>query len=399
MLNRSTVISLCLIFCFSYNLVYSKGNDSISNGVGVIVIDAGHGGEDPGALGKKFKEKDITLAIALKVEQIIKIRHPDVKVILTRNTDVFVPLHERAEIANRNKADLFLSIHANANRNTNISGIETYAMGLHTNEKNLEVALKENAVITMEKDYTMHYEGYDPNSPESFIIFSLIQNTYLNQSLDFAGYVQQYGNKIANRSDRGVRQAGFLVLWRTTMPSVLIETGYISNPKEETYLGSESGQNEIAQAIANAFTDYKRKIESRTVFLKNGNSNFYNKNYETKSNNDTNNTIIKNNLNDTNSVLTFSTDTSIIFKIQIFASNKLLKPNSAELSKCRKDLNVDSVDILFQNNMYKYTIGNSLRLSDLQEQIKNVKKYYPAAFIIAVKNGEIVPLNKVLNKN
>ncbi|TFH37589.1 MAG: N-acetylmuramoyl-L-alanine amidase, partial [Bacteroidia bacterium] len=205
----------------------------------IVVIDAGHGGKDPGTVGRKSREKDLTLALALKTGKYIEDKIPGVKVIYTRTTDTFVELYKRAEIANRAKADLFISIHINGLPDSRVRGAETYAMGIHMDDGNLQVAMKENAVITLEEDYSTRYQGYDPNSSESFITFSLIQNLYLEQSLNFASYIQnQFREKIGLR-DRGVKQAGFLVLWQTTMPSVLVEAGFSSNAEEEKILVSE----------------------------------------------------------------------------------------------------------------------------------------------------------------
>ncbi len=226
-----------------------------------VVIDPGHGGKDPGALGRHAKEKDITLAIALKVGYYIKRCCPDVKVIYTRTTDVFIPLYKRAEIANKNHADLFISIHANSSPNHKVQGAATYVMGLHKDEENLQVAMQENKAILYEKNYRANYQNFDINSPEAYIIFSLYQNAYLDLSLKFASLVQDQFRERARRIDRGVHQAGFLVLWRTTMPSVLIEVGYISNPIEERYLMSKYGQDIIASAIYRAFKQYKAEVE------------------------------------------------------------------------------------------------------------------------------------------
>ncbi len=226
-----------------------------------VVIDAGHGGKDPGAMGRHAKEKDITLAIALKVGYYIKRCCPDVKVIYTRTTDVFIPLYKRAEIANKNKADLFISIHVNSSPNHRVQGASTYVMGLHKDEENLKVAMLENKAILYEKNYRTTYDNFDINSPEAYIIFSLYQNAYLDLSLKFASLVQDQFRERAKRIDRGVHQAGFLVLWRTTMPSVLIEVGYISNPHEERYLMSRYGQDIIASAIYRAFKQYKAQVE------------------------------------------------------------------------------------------------------------------------------------------
>ncbi len=223
-----------------------------------VVIDAGHGGKKPGAVGKKSKEKDITLAIALKLGKLIEDNCKDVDVIYTRTTDVDVDLFERAHIANRNKADLFISIHVNsASPRPEPVGTETYVMGLSQSLANLEVAKKENADILLEDNYEINYQGFDPYSPESHIMFALYQNAFIDKSLDFAAKVQkQFGEKIKTQN-RGVKQAGFLVLYKTAMPSVLIEVGFLSNPNEEAYLSSAQGQGDIALSIFNAFREYK----------------------------------------------------------------------------------------------------------------------------------------------
>lgn len=226
-----------------------------------VVIDAGHGGHDPGAVGKTSKEKDITLSIALKTGKFIEENLPDVQVIYTRKTDVFVELFRRAKIANEAKADLFISIHCNANKSTTPYGAETYVMGLHKSEANLSVAQLENASILLEEDYHVKYEGFDPTSPEGYIFFSMLQNAFLDQSLGLASSVQQHFKDRVNLFDRGVKQAGFLVLYKTTMPSILIETGFISNAKEEKMLASDDGQTYIASAIFRAVKDYKKSVE------------------------------------------------------------------------------------------------------------------------------------------
>ena len=230
----------------------------------VVVIDAGHGGKDPGAVGARSKEKNINLAVALKAGKYISENLKDVKVIYTRKDDTFIGLAERAEVANRNKADIFISIHSNAMTDKRFTGAETYVLGQSMDDANLQVAMKENSVITFEQDYQTKYEGYDPNSVESFIIFSLMQNTYLKQSTEFATMIQDQFRDRVGRKDRGVRQAGFVVLWRTTMPSVLVELGFLSNPDEEKYLNSAEGQDYLASAIFRAFRDYKQTIDSRS---------------------------------------------------------------------------------------------------------------------------------------
>jgi N-acetylmuramoyl-L-alanine amidase len=227
-----------------------------------IVIDPGHGGKDPGTMGKKAKEKDVALKISLKVGNYIEKNIPGVKVIYTRKNDRYVSLDERAELANRSKAQLFICIHANSLPGAPAYGTETYVMGLHKDKGNFEVAKRENAVILMDENYKERYEGFDPKSPESYILFTLSQSAYHESSLRFAQKLEDQFKTKAGRYSRGVKQAGFLVLWRTSMPSVLIECGFLSNAKEENFLASDNGQELIASGIYRAFRDYKAEIES-----------------------------------------------------------------------------------------------------------------------------------------
>ena len=225
-----------------------------------LVIDAGHGGNDAGAIGAITKEKIINLNVALAFGRLVERNCSDVKVIYTRKTDVFIPLHTRADIANRNKADLFISIHTNALPKGRISrGMETYTLGMHRAADNLEVAKRENEVILYEKDYKQRYQGFDPNSSESYIMFEFIQDHNMAQSVDLAKFVQKRTCATAGRIDKGVKQAGFLVLRETSMPSCLIELGFISTPDEERFLNTTNGVNQMAQGIYQAFLDYKKK--------------------------------------------------------------------------------------------------------------------------------------------
>lgn len=226
-----------------------------------VVIDAGHGGHDPGCLGSDSREKHIALAVAKRLAAVMQAAHPDLRVILTRDSDVFIPLHERAAIANRNNADLFISIHCNfMPGRSSVQGSETYVMGLHTAEHNLSVAKRENAAILLEDDYEKHYD-YDPNSPEGHIMLSMFQNAFIEQSIIFADLVEKQFAQLGRKS-RGVRQAGFVVLKGTAMPSALIEIGFLSNKEEEAFLKNEAGQIAISEAILNAFTQYRSQLET-----------------------------------------------------------------------------------------------------------------------------------------
>jgi N-acetylmuramoyl-L-alanine amidase len=259
------VKNIKLICFFSLVLVLMSFNPERKSAYRVkrIVIDAGHGGRDPGAVGSFSKEKDVALAIALKLGNIINENLKDVEVIYTRKTDVFIPLYERSDIANKNDADLFISIHANAQKSgNNAFGTETYIMGPHASERNLDIATKENSVILLEDNYEEKYEGFDPSSPESYILFSLYQNAYLKNSLRLADLIEdQFKNRV-RRHSRGVKQAGLLVLWRSAMPSVLVEVGFMSNPIEEKYLNNDLNQTYLASAIFRAIRDYKQELEA-----------------------------------------------------------------------------------------------------------------------------------------
>lgn len=238
-----------------------------ASAIKTVIIDPGHGGHDPGCHGSKnTKEKHVCLAVGKYFAEAIKQNFPEVKVIMTRSTDVFIPLNERAAIATRNKADLFISIHCNAIVNANKTmGTETYVLGLHATEANLEVAKRENEAILLEEDYEKNYDGYDPNSPEAHIILSMFQNAFLEQSLSFADKVQAHSNAVAKRKNRGVKQAGFLVLRHATMPSVLVETGFLTNSTEEGFLRTKNGQKSMANALLMAFADYKAEMEGAAV--------------------------------------------------------------------------------------------------------------------------------------
>ncbi len=226
-----------------------------------VVLDAGHGGKDPGCLGSKTKEKDIALSIVLKLGELFKKNSPDIKVIYTRSTDVFIELHERAKIANKHKADLFISVHCNAAKDSRARGTETFVLGLHRASDNLSVAKRENASILYEDDYKANYEGYDPNSDEGHILLSLFQNAYLEQSIRLAFDIETNFKSKTKLPSRGVKQDGFLVLRNAAMPSVLVEAGFLSNPEDEKFLSTDAGQAKIAENVYNAFVKYKNAIE------------------------------------------------------------------------------------------------------------------------------------------
>jgi N-acetylmuramoyl-L-alanine amidase len=368
-----------------------------------VVIDAGHGGHDSGCLGvSKVKEKDVALGISLKLGALIEEMMSDVKVVYTRTTDVFLELHERAEIANAANADLFICVHCNsacrfdkAKRkevcNPVIQGAETYVMGLHKTEANLEVAKRENDVILLEKDYTTHYEGFDPNSSEANIIFSLYQNTFMEQSLRLASFVQeQLGAK--GRSSRGVKPAGFWVLFKTAMPSVLIETGFLSHPEEEKFLSSADGQQTIASGIFKAFRQYHKDASQNQIpedkpvtgtppvdTVRPDHAG------------PTGNSAARNtSRSDTTSTVPAPTG-SVWFSVQLVSSDKQLSPSDPRFKDVR-DVREDKV-----GSVFKYCYG---RTSSYREAVAFQSKMrssgFKDAFLVAYRNKERIPVQEAL---
>ena len=262
MFKTSKIRIACLIFLLSLHSVAHCVSKSSGYKIKTIVLDAGHGGHDTGCKGPTYSyEKDVTLKIILGLGKLIEENYPYIKVLYSRTTDVFITLQDRALLANTNNADLFLSVHCNANPNKGAYGAETYLMGLHVSQANLEVARRENSVIKLEANYESTYEGFDPDSPEAMIALSLAQNANIEQSTFLASKVQEYLTTKLNRFNRGVKQAGFWVLYRTTCPSILVETGFLTNRTEEKYLTSSEGEQELSSAIFHAFEDYKNTIE------------------------------------------------------------------------------------------------------------------------------------------
>lgn len=380
-----------------------------------VVIDAGHGGKDPGARGAIVNEKEINLAVALKLGRLIEDNHSDVRVIYTRKTDRFIELDERANIANRNKADLFISIHTNSvKRGSTARGTETYTLGLARSEENLEVAMRENSAILLEDNYQQKYEGFDPTSSESYIIFEFIQNKHMEQSISLASEVQKCFTS-ANRSNRGVRQAGFLVLRKTSMPSILVELGYISNREEERFMKSDSGRNKLATALYNAFTKYKRDYDRRGGAVA-GRASAPSLNYTDDEDHSagrrvspaTSETEKKENAvqpdatsrgreagtsrrpeNASSSqtakkspAVNRDTQGKVIYKIQILTSDKKLAPGS-RLFKGYKN-----VGVYRDKGLYKYTYGESTSFNTIRTLRRRVARDFKDAFIVAFKDGK-----------
>lgn len=251
-------------FTFQDSLVEESANQPVSlqTRVRTVVLDAGHGGKDPGCHGASNDESKIALKIVLELGERIKDEYPEVRVIYTRTKNVFVDLHERSAIANRNKADLFISVHCNAHHSSKLAGTETYTMGLHKTSSNLDVAKRENSVILQEANYEKNYNGFNPNSPLGHIMMANYQNAFMMNSIKLAQKIEKQFKLKTERHSYGVKQAGFLVLWETAMPSVLVEAGFLTNKNEEQYLASQSGQNDVAEAIFRAFKSYKEEIEN-----------------------------------------------------------------------------------------------------------------------------------------
>jgi len=394
-----------LIFTFILlNINPLNAKNKAPKGLETIVIDAGHGGKDPGAVVGKAREKDIVLEIALKLGSFIKEKLPDVRVIYTRNTDVFVPLFERSVIANKNNADLFISIHANYCTTPSIKGTETYVLGLHRTEDNLNVAKKENSVILLEKDYSTRYEGFDPNLSESYIMFELIQNTHIDQSVAFAGILQDSFRQHAQRASRDVRQAGFLVLRETAMPGVLIETGYLSNLSEANYLMTHEGRETIAYSIFNSFKAYKEKFESR-LNLSSGETKKEPKavidsapakhpvaeikktihNHKDVKESKQQNTVkedVKQNSKETD---------QITFAIQLAANPKKISLNSKTFK------GIENISEIRISGYYKYYCLETKSFSKAKQNLSLIKRKVKDSFIVAFKNGQPISLKEAMN--
>jgi N-acetylmuramoyl-L-alanine amidase len=326
-----------------------------------VIIDPGHGGRDPGAIGASSKEKDIVLSVGRKLGKLIEQNHPDVNVLYTRKSDTFVELNKRAEVANKAHGDIFISLHCNAldRRRTSPQGVETFVLGLHRSKDNLEVAKSENAVIMYEKDHSVKYEGFNPNEPESYIIFEFMANEFLDQSVKFASLVQNQLVRDSKRVNRNVRQAGFLVLREVAMPSVLVELGYISNRTEEGYLKSEKGQNSLAQSIYKAFSQYKRDYDKRSYV--------FNAAQDTK--------------RDVEVPLNIASD-DVEYRIQILVSTRKLNEKSREFK------GLSPVSYYMDNGVYKYTYGSSKNINDISAILKEVQRTFKDAFIVELKNGK-----------
>ena len=346
-----------------------------------LVIDPGHGGHDAGALGAISKEKNINLAVALRFGKYVEQNLPEVRVIYTRKTDVFIPLNERANIANRANADLFISVHTNALPAGKIArGFETYTLGMHRAKDNLDVAMRENSVISMEKDYQQRYQGFDPRSSESYIIFEFIQGKNMERSVDLARMIQRGVCDGANRPDKGVHQAGFLVLRETSMPGCLIELGFITTPDEERLLNDYSRVDDIARGIYEAFAKYKNKYD-RSVSVP----------YRAKDSEDVNIPKIVPDQEPAPKKKAEVADAPV-FKLQIFVGSRNLRKGDAHF---KGETDYDSFQ---EGNLVKYTLGASTNYNEIYRLRKEKLEKFPAAFIIAFKNGQKYDVNQAIRE-
>lgn len=362
-----------------------------------IVLDAGHGGHDTGCRGVIDNEKNVTLDIVLKLGALIKKTYPGVKVVYTRQTDTFIELYERANIANRVKADLFVSVHCNASKSPTAYGTETWLMGLHKSDGNLEVSKRENDVIMLEDNYQENYEGFDPNSPEGYIILSMNQNAHIDQSINLASKVEEEFVK-DGRQTRGVKQAGFLVLWRTTMPAILIETGFLTNREEERYLVSEKGKNEVAASILQAVALFKAEVEndySQLAFVQDQINNAANDEQkvpppdkmEASGTNGHSGMVAA----DSSLKIPNAAPPPVVYKIQITASEKLIPLNDPRFAGTKDIVNDKS-----EKGINRYVVGNYTDLQDTQQRLTMLRqKGFKDAFIVAYKDGKRIPLNQL----
>lgn len=371
-MKRTLIFVFLTAFLFNYQSIFAQKKEFI------VVLDAGHGGKDPGKVNhNNVKEKDIALKIVLQVGEILE-REKNIKVVYTRKTDVFVELMERGRIANKADADLFVSIHCNAH-NSQASGAETWVLGTHVNRQNFEVAKAENSVILLEDNYEVKYKGFNPNSPDSVIGLTLMQEEYLDQSIQLASIIQEGFIKDLNRIDRGVKQAGFVVLHQTAMPSVLIETGFLTNVEEGAFLNSSIGQDKFSKSISSDILKYIQQLTLNTVVGNNVTKNENNPVSKT-------NTDIAN-----NSSNIFS---KIIFKVQIASGANKIDTKSYNFKGLN---NIERVQV---DGSYKYYLGSTSDYTEIKKMHELAKsKGYSSAFIVAFENGKKIPVEDVIKKS
>ena len=349
-----------------------------------VVIDAGHGGKDPGAVSAtgKIREKDITLKVALMVGESIKKNHPEVKVLYTRKTDVFVGLNDRARMANKADADLFISIHVNAAENRSAKGAETFTLGVEADrtKRNLDIAKRENGVILYEENHEKTYANFNPNSPESYIIFEFMQSEFVKESIHIAQYVQENFANDANRLDRGVRQAGFLVLNATSMPSILVELGYISNAEESKYLASDAAQKRLSNCISKAFDSYYADLMKL-----NGTQHAEVVSPVTSAVNEVEGAVAEDPI-----IVEPAKDDAPVFKVQFLSSSKKLAKGDSAFK------GLAPVEHYYDRGLYKYTYGASADYNEILRIKRKVNEKFKDAFIVAFVKGERIDTQKAI---
>ena len=399
------ILSLVVMWLLLVLNVFSASNRF------TLVIDAGHGGHDAGALGSMSKEKDINLSVALAFGKYVERNQPDVKVVYTRKTDVFIPLKERANIANRAGADLFISVHTNALPAGKIArGFETYTLGMHRAKDNLDVAMRENSVISMEKGYQQTYQGFDPRSSESYIIFEFIQGKNMERSVELARLIQRSVCAGANRPNKGVHQAGFLVLRETSMPGCLIELGFITTPDEEALLNTASRVDDIARSIYQAFAQYKDKYDKgvSVPYRPTGDdatdvpsivpSDFKEEKASVVAKPTTRAAVRTAPASKVKEKATSvakqprQVQDEPVFKVQVLTSSRVLRAGDSHF---KGETEIDSYQ---ENGMVKYTIGASTNYNEIYRLRKSLLEKFPEAFIIAFKNGEKYDVSQAIRE-
>lgn len=361
-----------------------------------VVIDAGHGGKDPGCLGTYSREKDVALDVALKTGKLISENCPNVKVIYTRSTDVFVELYNRAKIANNHHADLFISFHCNANDNHSAHGVETYVMGLSKSEKNLAVARAENSAMLKEEGYKENYAGFNPDSPESAVMFSLYSSAYLNNSILLADKVQKNLVGVTHLLDRGVKQAPYWVLWSVSMPSILIEMGFLSNPTEEKFLTDEQHKKEIADAIYRGFAAYYTQMTGDRVSIPEPKKQeSKNDKPETKNDNNADNPVDNQSDKKADDETAKIANTPVSPDAVRFMVQFMAVPDKIALTDKRfKD--IPKVNRYYEGGLWKYTAGSESNLQSAKDIQASLKSKYPDAFVIAFKGDQKIPVSEAV---
>lgn len=375
---RSAILLLTL---FSSVLLYGASGEPEKNkqdAIRKVVIDPGHGGKDPGTSHQKVLEKDIVLSVALKLGKMITDNFPEVEVLYTRKTDVYPTLDERSAFANKAGADLFISIHVNSSKSASARGVETFVMGASKTNGNLDVVMRENDVVMFEEDYTTKYQGYIAGSEESYIMFSLMQYSYQEQSMQLAEIVQKHLVKDINKVDRGAKMEPFLVLWKTAMPSILTEIGFISNNEDRAYMNTDKGQNKIATSLFNAFSEYKSKAEGRS-------------NVVALSNNDVLQAVSEKRDDTQQSSVTA---TSVKYYVQIAVLNKPKSLKSSDFKSYKGKVTEQHTP----SGKYRYVVGGVSTYAEARTLLEKVKKEFNDAYIIALDGDKQIELSEARKK-